>query len=108
MVVAKGHNVLPTYHALCLASVSLQKETTSFLGGQHEHESRQNHILGHFTIPKCLACPCTGRVKFSSAFIIREHMKLGGYSRFLSALSHREEPWSLLHGQGVSLEGRRS
>lgn len=92
-------------HALCLTSVSLQKGAASSWGEQHEN--RQNHVVGHFTIPKGLACPCTGRVKFPSAFIVREHMKLGGYSRFLSTLSHREQHWSLLHGQGqlVSFAG---
>lgn len=58
-------------HALCLTSVSLQKGATSSYGGQHEN--RENYLLGHFTIPKGLACPCTGRDKFSSAFISGEH-----------------------------------
>lgn len=74
---------------------------------REQRENGQNHILGHFTIPKCPAWPCTGGVKFSSAFIIREHMKLGGYSRFLSTLSHREEHWSLLHGQCPPFAGEK-
>lgn len=80
MVSAKGRliNVLPSsksIQTLHLMSVSLQRGKTSLCGGMTVGDG-QKVVLESSAINKLLGCPWSDRFKFSSAFVIREHVGL--------------------------------